>query len=530
VFQGKKELISPPTLCPDCRYRQRLMWRNERHLYHRKCSATGKQIISIFSPDKTWPPVFEQSYWWSDAWDARTYGRDMDFSRPFFEQWAELFRATPQIAMNNQMSENCEYTNQSQQNKDCYLVFCSNDSRECYHGMWNQFVTSCVDCVYIERSELCYEMLNAKNCYGCTYSQNLENCSDVSFSRNCIGCKNCIGCVNLRNKEYFIENKEYSKEAYEQKLQELQLWTHTGVTSMRERSWTFFRDFPRKFYLGAHCEDFSGDYLMNVRDTHDCYNCRNAEHLKHCQDAWRENNCQDLTETVENDFSYSIEGSAVSTNTSFSKKFYNLQNSLYCSHCNSSKNLFGCVSLNNGEYCVLNKQYTKEEYEELVPKIIDHMQKNGEWGEHFPSVFTPYGYNETVAQEYFPLTREQALSAGILWHDEEEAQKQYLGPLIEIPDSIDDVTDEITRQILVCEASSKPYKLIPQELALYRKMRVPVPRRTPDQRYFERMALRNPRKLWDGQCKNCGKAFVTTFSPDRPEIVSCEECYLQAVS
>jgi hypothetical protein len=26
------------------------------------------------------------------------------------------------------------------------------------------------------------------------------------------------------------------------------------------------------------------------------------------------------------------------------------------------------------EYCILNKQYTKEEYEILVPKIIEHMK------------------------------------------------------------------------------------------------------------------------------------------------------------
>jgi len=31
------------------------------------------------------------------------------------------------------------------------------------------------------------------------------------------------------------------------------------------------------------------------------------------------------------------------------------------------------------KYCILNKQYSKEEYEELVPKIIEHMQKTGEW-------------------------------------------------------------------------------------------------------------------------------------------------------
>ena len=39
----------------------------------------------------------------------------------------------------------------------------------------------------------------------------------------------------------------------------------------------------------------------------------------------------------------------------------------------SSQNCFGCVNLRNGEYSILNKRYSKEEYEELIPKIIQHM-------------------------------------------------------------------------------------------------------------------------------------------------------------
>jgi len=38
-----------------------------------------------------------------------------------------------------------------------------------------------------------------------------------------------------------------------------------------------------------------------------------------------------------------------------------------------------------------------------VPKIIEHMQKMGEWGEFFPSSLSPFGYNETVAEEYYPI-------------------------------------------------------------------------------------------------------------------------------
>lgn len=43
------------------------------------------------------------------------------------------------------------------------------------------------------------------------------------------------------------------------------------------------------------------------------------------------------------------------------------------------------------------------------------------------------------------------------------------------------------------------------------------------------MALRNPRKLWKRQCGKCGKEIQTTYSPERPETVYCEGCYLSVV-
>ncbi|MBI4652772.1 hypothetical protein HY750_00770 [Candidatus Kuenenbacteria bacterium] len=55
--------------------------------------------------------------------------------------------------------------------------------------------------------------------------------------------------------------------------------------------------------------------------------------------------------------------------------YLNCSNIEYSNHCHSSSNLFGCVGLRHKEYCILNKQYTKEEYEKLVPKIIKHMNE-----------------------------------------------------------------------------------------------------------------------------------------------------------
>ena len=90
-----------------------------------------------------------------------------------------------------------------------------------------------------------------------------------------------------------------------------------------------------------------------------------------------------------------------------------------CHHC---QNCFGCVGLKNKSYCIFNKQYSKQEYNELVPKIIEHMKHPHpqplshrervaeERGEFFPARYSPYAYNETNAYDYFPLSREEIQS------------------------------------------------------------------------------------------------------------------------
>jgi hypothetical protein len=157
------------------------------------------------------------------------------------------------------------------------------------------------------------------------------------------------------------------------------------------------------------------------------------------------------------------------------------------------------------------------------------MRKRGEWGEFFPVSLSPFSYNETSAPDYFPLLREEVEKHGWSWSPEDEAKQTYLGPEVGIPSSIEEVNDSITKKILTCSVSGQPYRIIPQELKFYREMGLPIPRKCPDQRHKERMALRNPRKLWKRECAKCKKSIETTYAPERPEIVYCEECYLSIV-
>jgi len=128
-----------------------------------------------------------------------------------------------------------------------------------------------------------------------------------------------------------------------------------------------------------------------------------------------------------------------------------------------------------------------------------------------------------MAQEYYPLTKEQALERGYNWLDPNP--RDYQEQTYQIPSDIKDASDDIVGQILACQKCGRNYKIIKQELEFYRQYNLAIPTECFYCRHARRMKKRNPRKLFERKCDCCQKVIRTTFAPDRPEKVYCEECY-----
>lgn len=118
----EKMKVPPPTWCPDCRFKRRLIWRNGRILFRRTDAASGKEIFSGF-PEGANGKVFELEYWKSDAWDPLVYGRDYDFNKSFFSQYKDLLYAVPWPSKSVQSMINSEYCDQAGYFKNSYLCF-----------------------------------------------------------------------------------------------------------------------------------------------------------------------------------------------------------------------------------------------------------------------------------------------------------------------------------------------------------------------------------------------------------------------
>jgi hypothetical protein len=532
VFAGKKELIPPPTLCPECRQQRRLAFRNAHTLYKRKCDLTGQMIISTASPDKPYK-VYNQNDWWSDKWDALSYGRPFDFNRSAFEQMRALQRDVPRLSLGNWNSVNSEYVAIGGDNKNCYLASPCFESEDCYFGDSIYSSKDTIDCLLCESMEIAYECTNCKNGYALFYSQNCINCRDSWFLKDCNGCSDCIGCFGLRNQRFHVFNKPLKEEEYRATLRRLtEPLTQSKIADMRRG----LRDAELRLphvsthqTLSEHCR---GNEFIECRNCDQSYDLKRCEDVKYCYRVFDTKDSYDVSKCGIRylELSYEVMNTGYgSTHILWSHVTQSSNDCMYGDHCFTCKDCFGCNGLRHKQYCILNKQYTKEEYEKLMPKIVEHMRKTGEFGEFFPVSLSPFAYNETVAQEYFPLAAEEAKRRGWHWHTDEDARKQYMGPKIRVPESIAQVPDDFTTRILQCETTGTLYKIIPQELKFLRTQGIPVPPKCPDQRHKERMALRNPRKLWKRNCAKCRKEIETTYAPERPEIVYCEECYLSTV-
>ena len=529
----KKMEVPPPTLCPEERSRRRMTWANQRHLYHRTCDGTGKKIVTNISPDKNLK-VFDIQFWYSDNWEPLATGRDFDFSRPFFQQFEELMQVSPipNLQRSPEYDENSDFTNYAGKNKNCYLIFDSDKSWDCYYAYSINSCQNTMDCFRCSSCELCYECIDSQNCYDSKFLQNCNHCSNAAFLKNCIGCKHCFGCVNLRNKEYYFNNEPCTKETYEQKIKDLQLDNYDRLQEIRGHFTEFSKTFPQKFLQGVQNEDVLGDYLENCKNAQYCFDCRNLWDCSYVTQAFDDaKNAMDCTE-IGDESEWLYECAYAGYNAHFNRFtthcLGSVSDMMYCFYTPFCENCFGCMGLHHKKYCIFNKQYSEAEYKALVPKIIEHMQKTGEWGEFFPIEISPYGYNETHAFEYFPLTKEEALSRGYKWKDETLGVK-YEGPITKAPPTITEVDESICDKILTCEVSGKNYRIVKAELDFYKKMQLPIPRICPEERHINRVKLRNPRKLYHRNCDQCGTEIQTTMDPKRPEEVYCEKCYLKAV-
>jgi len=521
--------------CPDCRAQLRLSFRNERVFYKRKCDKCAKDVVSMYSPNKPFK-VWCYDCWFSDDWGGEDFALDYNPDKSFIEQFEELWRKVPKVSLIYVRSPGSEYTNISADNKNCYFIIESSNNEDSIHSYWIQECRDVTDTSFASKCELTYESDDCYNSYKILYSKGCHDCATSYFLTDCKGCTDCIGCTNLRNKSNYIFNEPYEKQEYEKIKNELGLNTYSGVKNFREKYTEFLKNKPRKFAEIIQAVNSTGSYMKNVKNCKSCFHSYDAEDNKYGVHIWRNAkdtmDCDTAGRGVSRIYN-SINAGIDNSNLICDALCWSCTFVEYSMYCFNSNNCFGCVGLRKKNYCILNKEYGKDEYEKIVDQIKNELKERGEYGQFFPSNLSCFGYNETPAYEQFPINKNEASEKGYKWEDTERGTygKETLKKE-ELPDIFpSDFPRDITREIFACELCNKNYRVIPNEFLFYKKLDVPIPRLCPDCRHDRRMKSRGPNKLWHRSCmrEGCSNEFETSYAPERPEIIYCEQCYQQEV-
>lgn len=528
VFNGRKELIPPPTRCPECRLQRRMTWRNQIHVYFRTSDSTGKSFFSMFDQSSPVCPIAD-SDWWSDGWDPLQYGLSIDADRSVLSQIQLLSTTVPVFARSVKNTENSDYSNNGYYLKNCYVVFHSFSAEDCMYCEKAHHARDCVECTYIINSELCYDCTWCHGCYNLQSSQFSQNCSDSFYLHRCVGCRDCFGCVNLQKKQYCYFNEQKTKSEYESLVSQFQMESFRARMQMQNQFQNFILKFPVPNIIAVQTDDVSGNCLQECRDVHSSFFITRGEAHRYCFSLAGSKDCYDVTtygDGCELLYECTVCGENSQRLLFCYECFDGSSDLLYCQYCIGCSDCFGCISLQRKKFCIFNQQYTKDEYCRIVPQLIEKMRLNGEWGENFPAIMSPIAYNHSLAQRYFPLSQQDVERRGLRWHEESSRDvSQSIDPS-QLPDKLPETNDTV---IVRSSESHRPFKITSQEIQKYRQLRVPLPRRTYDERMEERIAILGGVKIFSRSCAKCQKPISTSYSPERPEIVYCEECYLKEV-
>lgn len=538
----EKISVPPPTFCPKCRLYRRLNWFKGFRLYKRKCGLCSKEMISMYRRDAPYT-IYCNKCWWSDTWDPTEYGRNYDFSRNFFEQFNEQLHRIPLMAL--AISKICAYlspyTNHCSNSKNCYLIYYSDYCEDTQYGFYLTRDKSLLDCSIVFECERCYNSMNGFRNYEVHGSRgNVQNSIDCYFIKDSKNAEHCFGSCNLRNRKYVFFNKQLSQKEYEKKMREIDLGSYKTYQAMESRAREVWKNSIPLPYYSDFSKNWTGNYVFHSKNCKECYDSAYCEDSKYVMLIKTPNvkdsyDYTDWGEGAERIYECITAGNKVS-DVRFSQDIQYSHHVEYSKDCMGSSNLFGCVGHRSKKYCILNKQYTKEEYETRVAKIkeqmnampyIDSAGNIFRYGEFFPAELSPHDYNDTFAYMFCPLKKEEALVKGLTWMDGAPVEYKTTKNAEDLPDHIKDANDGILNEIIKCENCSRGYRITKKELGFLREYNFPLPRKCP----FCRIEEKVKRWVWQmtlitRNCDKCGESFRTNYQKEDAPRIYCKECYI----
>lgn len=526
----KKVGIELPTLCFFCRVKLHLSFWMFGKFRKGVSDLSGESLITVL-PEKNRYPIYTLTEWYSDKWDAMDYGMDYDPNVLFFKQLQDLQEKVPHPHQNGAKNTGCDWCDDVWNSKNCYLSRSMEECEDLFYSYRNLWVKNSIDMTICFHCEKCFSCEECHNSFRLFYSRHSRDCIDSYFLYDCRNCQNCFMCWNLRNKSFCIENVQYSKEEYEKKLKSFHLSSYQSVQSLKEH----FKEITQTEVV--HRQNFNfknfdsdGDYLQ------DCKNCHNCNTINESEDSW---NCirgmRHKSDIDANGCWYAeLLGNCNGCVNGYALKYSNWSSSRYSEYldlCLECEYCFGCVGLKKKKYCILNKQYTKEEYEKQKSKIITDMRKREEYGKFLPYSMSAGPFNFSTSILYFPDTKkEDVVKHGAYWEEIKENHVEGM-PTSELPDDIKDVEDSIITKALICPETGWRFNVAKNELIFYKENNIPLPRYHFDVRTRNSLRYLTVMQSYPYNCFYCKKDIDAYYLPEWGyQKIACEGCYKQNIA
>lgn len=521
--------VPPPEQCLRCRRQHRLAFWPFGNFYVRKCDLSGESIITTYPPETKFP-IYKREHWYSDKWKAPEM--EIDLERPFFDQLYELQSKTPHFHMlGDAKSSNCDYCDDVWESKSCYLCrsFCL--CEDMYYTYRNIRVKSSMDVTFCFDLDQCYECTYCFNSYNLHWSVDSRNCMDSYFLYDCRNCSNCFMSWNLRNKNYCILNKQYSPEEYKKELAKLALGSFAALQKFRAEFAEHLRmDVIHKPDFNTQTETSLGNFLDKCKNCIESILTGESENSYDIFRGHQDKDCVSISGLLTGELCSNIMQATNLYNVQYAMYCVDCSNSQYLDQCQSAEDCFGCVGLFKRQYCILNKQYSKEEYEQLKRKIIEKMRERGEYGKFFPWAMVYNGYNASLAHMYYPNeTAESVKQKGGKWEEPPASPVQGVSS-DQLPDHINEAEETWIGRAIECPRTGRSFKVVKQEFHFYKSHQLPLPRYYPDERNRERYRYMLAVESRQARCFRCQEEITTYYPEDWGyQKIACGQCYKNLV-
>ena len=570
-----KEEFKYPEHCSLCNLKFLSSFLNDENLYHRKDSKTLEDIISIYSDDYKGEVMNVDDYKKFILDDGGLkYSREI--TNDIFSDFITLFKNFPKASrLVYSELENGIYSSHVWWSKNIYLSYCV--FLDCENVFYSFKIIN--GCTNIFSS---HNIINSSNLYYWNYISNshniyfwekINNCSDLLFCNDIHNSKECIFSCNQINSKYKIFNVQYSKEEY----QEIKKDIFKRINNKQE--FKFLKQKYKKFLQKNlvkqstnkdKCEQVVWENIFNAKN---CINTYLSSWIENCINSmsiwWKSND--HLYNIIA-----SLEGWTNCENCvwicSFWLNLYNIffsfwvvencKNIYYSYDIELCEEIMFCVWLKNKKYCILNKQYEKNDYFKHKKSIIFKLKKENKWWDPIPLYFLNFPYNDTLAYEYFKVNKiiyndlkEEIIDKNTKWIVKifssdfiSDAQfdlwtweklnikwrtsnKEVNIPkwtetikASELPD-IKNTNNTILNKAIICEKTLRPYRIIKQELDFLKKKNLPLPIVHNDYRITKLISRRPVWELYVWKCDKCSKEELISSINKNKYKIYCKECY-----